>query len=199
MDRLPRRRSEPLVDGWMLMRYLIIGGYVGIATVMSFVWWFCFNRYGPLMTFGQLRGLVDGEALSHGHQSGAAGAASTAQSFANGYTVQSLLHDRSPSTMALSTLVTIEMLVALASVAETSSLATVPPWRNAWLLTAVAASLIQHVLVISWKAGQMIFEVKALTSYEWSRVALFAFPIIIVEELVKFASRRRNIALGRIH
>lgn len=54
MREPPRARNEPLVDGWLFMRYLIIGIYVGAATVGGFVltlrkqvssWSQLFNRH----------------------------------------------------------------------------------------------------------------------------------------------------------
>lgn len=38
MERPPRKSSEPLISGWLMCRYLVIGGYVGIATVSGAAW-----------------------------------------------------------------------------------------------------------------------------------------------------------------
>ncbi len=43
-----------MVSKWLFIRYLIIGIYVGIATVAGYAWWFMFNEYGPLISFYQL-------------------------------------------------------------------------------------------------------------------------------------------------
>lgn len=56
MRRPPRKRDEPLVGGWLLFRYLVIGTYVGAATVFGYVWWFLYNPEGPQITFSQLVG-----------------------------------------------------------------------------------------------------------------------------------------------
>ena len=34
------RIDEPIVNGWLFVRYLVIGLYVGLATVYGFIWWF---------------------------------------------------------------------------------------------------------------------------------------------------------------
>lgn len=54
MRRPPRRRDEPLVGGWLLFRYMVIGIYVGAATVFGYVWWFLYNPEGPQISFWQL-------------------------------------------------------------------------------------------------------------------------------------------------
>ena len=54
MRRPPRKRDEPLVGGWLLFRYLVIGTYVGAATVFGYVWWFLYNPEGPQISFWQL-------------------------------------------------------------------------------------------------------------------------------------------------
>lgn len=54
MRRPPRRRDEPLVGGWLLFRYMVVGIYVGAATVFGYVWWFLYNPEGPQITFYQL-------------------------------------------------------------------------------------------------------------------------------------------------
>ena len=34
------RISEGIVNGWLFIRYLVIGLYVGCATVGGYAWWF---------------------------------------------------------------------------------------------------------------------------------------------------------------
>lgn len=36
----PRNSREPLVGKWLFFRYMIIGIYVGCATVYGYAWWF---------------------------------------------------------------------------------------------------------------------------------------------------------------
>lgn len=54
MKRPPRKRDEPLVGGWLFFRYMVIGTYVGLATVGGYAWWFMFYEGGPKITFWQL-------------------------------------------------------------------------------------------------------------------------------------------------
>lgn len=54
MRRPPRKRDEALVGGWLFFRYMVVGIYVGAATVFGYAWWFMLNPEGPQITFWQL-------------------------------------------------------------------------------------------------------------------------------------------------
>lgn len=54
MKRSPRKRDDPLVTGWLFFRYMVVGIYVGAATVFGYAWWFMYNPEGPQITFWQL-------------------------------------------------------------------------------------------------------------------------------------------------
>ena len=40
MSRSPRRRSEPILTKWLLLRYALTGLYVSGATLGAVAWWF---------------------------------------------------------------------------------------------------------------------------------------------------------------
>ena len=54
MRRQPRKRDEALVSGWLFFRYMVVGTYVGAATVGGYAWWFMFYAHGPQISFWQL-------------------------------------------------------------------------------------------------------------------------------------------------
>lgn len=54
MRRPPRKRDEALVGGWLFFRYMVIGIYVGAATVFGYAWYFMFYENGPQISFYQL-------------------------------------------------------------------------------------------------------------------------------------------------
>lgn len=56
MRRAPRKRDEALISGWLFFRYMVIGTYVGAATVFGYAWWFMYNPAGPEISFYQLVG-----------------------------------------------------------------------------------------------------------------------------------------------
>jgi hypothetical protein len=47
--------DEPIVNGWLFTRYLVVGVYVGLVTVYGFVWWFVDYREGPGLHWTELR------------------------------------------------------------------------------------------------------------------------------------------------
>ena len=51
-------------------------------------------------------------------------------------------------TMALSVLVTIEMLNAMNSLSENQSLIMMPPWINIWLMLAIGLSMSLHFMIL---------------------------------------------------
>ncbi|KAI4881228.1 hypothetical protein NFI96_033468 [Prochilodus magdalenae] len=132
MSRPPRSPKEPLISGWLFCRYLIIGCYVGVATVGAAAWWFMAAHDGPKLSFYQLSHYLQ---CSEGHAD-----------FAG---VQcSVFESPYPMTMALSVLVTIEMCNALNSLSENQSLLKMPPWSNPWLVGAICLSMALHFLIL---------------------------------------------------
>jgi len=173
MKMPPRNPKESLISGWLFFRYLAIGVYVGAATVGSSAWWFMFYDQGPMLSFYQ---------LSHHHQ-----CSFDPSAFAN--VDCNVFKSLEPMTMALSVLVTIEMLNALNSISENQSLLVMPPWRNWSLLTAITASMLMHFLILYAPFMKPIFRVTPLNWTQWMAVLKFSIPVILLDEVLKFVSR----------
>merc|ERR1719245_2784452 len=54
MDKPPRGTNETLITPWLFFRYMVIGGYVGAATVGASSYWFLMDPTGPQMSYYQL-------------------------------------------------------------------------------------------------------------------------------------------------
>ncbi|WP_411024598.1 cation transporting ATPase C-terminal domain-containing protein, partial [Salmonella sp. s55962] len=93
-------------------------------------------------------------------------------------------------TMALSVLVTIEMLNALNSLSENQSLLVMPPWQNPWLLGAMLLSMILHFVILHVEMLSMVFQIAPLNLTEWFAVVKISFPVILLDEILKFMARR---------
>jgi len=182
MSRPPRRASEPLVTPWLLFRYIVIGTYVGLATVAASAWWFVFYSGGPQLSFSQLTSFMN----------------CTPENYATDYlganpayatTGCDLFHDDRPMTMALSVLVIIELLNALNSVSEDQSILTMPPWCNPTLIIADLVSLGLHFVILEVPYMSNLFQIEPLNWPEWQAVLALSFPVIIIDETFKFVSR----------
>ena len=60
MKKPPRDSKEPIVTTWLFIRYMVVGTFVGAATIFGYAWWFMYYTNGPQISFYQLVHLVDG-------------------------------------------------------------------------------------------------------------------------------------------
>lgn len=132
MRQPPRNSREPLVGGWLFFRYMVIGTYVGAATVFGYAWWFMFYSQGPQISFYQ---------LSHFHQCSALFPEIGCQMFTD-------FMSKKATTMSLSILVTIEMFNAINSLSENESLLTLPLWNNMYLVFSIILSMALHFMIL---------------------------------------------------
>uniref|UniRef100_A0A668T847 Calcium-transporting ATPase n=1 Tax=Oreochromis aureus TaxID=47969 RepID=A0A668T847_OREAU len=173
MNKPPRNAREPLISGWLFFRYLAIGCYVGAATVGAAAWWFVAAEDGPRITFYQLSHFLQCGPENPDYQG------IDCKVFESPY----------PMTMALSVLVTIEMCNALNSVSENQSLLRMPPWENVWLLGAICLSMSLHFLILYVEPLPIIFQITPLNLTQWLMVLKISLPVILLDELLKFAAR----------
>jgi Ca2+ transporting ATPase len=174
MTKPPRKADEGLISGWLFFRYMAIGGYVGAATVGGAAWWFMYSDDGPQLTFWQ---------LSHHMQCLAGG-----DDF-KGVDCK-VFADPHPMTMALSVLVTIEMLNAMNSLSENQSLVAMPPWTNMWLVGSMCLSFALHFVILYVEVLAGVFQVTPLGVEEWLVVMKFSIPVVLLDETLKFVARR---------
>ncbi|XP_070573117.1 calcium-transporting ATPase sarcoplasmic/endoplasmic reticulum type-like isoform X1 [Ptychodera flava] len=174
MEKLPRGPREPLISGWLFFRYMAIGIYVGAATVGASVWWFMAYEGGPKLSYWQ---------LSHHLQ-----CPLEPDNF-KGLDCE-IFEDPHHMTMALSVLVTIEMLNALNSLSENQSLIAMPPWSNIWLLMAIALSMSLHFVILYVDFMSLVFQITPLNLAEWMAVIKISLPVILLDETLKFVARR---------
>uniref|UniRef100_A0A8C9W097 Calcium-transporting ATPase n=1 Tax=Scleropages formosus TaxID=113540 RepID=A0A8C9W097_SCLFO len=173
MGKPPRSPKEPLISGWLFFRYLTIGGYVGAATVAAAAWWFLYSDEGPMVTYHQ---------LSHFMQ------CTPENEIFHGIDCE-VFEAAEPMTMALSVLVTIEMCNALNSLSENQSLVRMPPWSNGWLMGAMTLSMSLHFIIIYVDPLPMVFKLTHLNVTEWLMVLKLSFPVILIDEVLKFVAR----------
>merc|ERR1711964_111728 len=103
-----------------------------------------------------------------------------------------------PRTVSLSILVAIEMFNALNAVSENQSILTTPPWKNMWLIGAILLSFGQHFAILYTPLAG-IFDVRPMTWDEWIHVIGISFPVIVLDEVLKFVARRKEAARRHSH
>ncbi|EGE77185.1 Ca2+ transporting ATPase, sarcoplasmic/endoplasmic reticulum [Blastomyces dermatitidis ATCC 18188] len=173
MKRPPRKRGEALVGGWLFFRYMVVGFYVGFATVFGYAWWFMYNPAGPQITFWQ---------LTHFHKCSTQFPTIGCEMFTNDMS-------KSASTISLSILVVIEMLNAINSLSASESLLTFPLWNNMMLVYAVTLSMSLHFAILYIPFLQGLFSILPLDRQEWMAVLAISSPVVVIDEVLKFLDR----------
>ncbi|WVQ73814.1 potassium/sodium efflux P-type ATPase, fungal-type [Cryptococcus sp. DSM 104548] len=174
MKTAPRSGREPLVGGWLFFRYMVIGVYVGCATVFGYAWWFMFYTGGPQISFHE---------LTHFHQCSSIFSHLDCSMF-NGLPAQRA------TTVSLSILVVIEMFNACNSLSENESLFVLPIWANPYLVGSIVLSMALHFMILYVPFFRDMFRITALNREEWMAVLVISFPVIVIDEVLKFISMR---------
>ncbi|KAL2895054.1 Calcium-transporting ATPase 3 endoplasmic reticulum-type [Bienertia sinuspersici] len=169
--------GEAVVTGWLFFRYVVIGAYVGLATVAGFIWWFVYAETGPRLPYSELMNF------------------DTCHMRQTSYPC-SIFEDRHPSTVSMTVLVVVEMFNALNNLSENQSLAAIPPWSNLWLVGSIILTLLLHILILYIQPLSILFSVTPLSWTEWKVVLYLSFPVIMIDEVLKFLSRNSRGFLG---
>jgi len=162
-----RKVNEAIVNGWLFFRYLVIGAYVGLATIAGLAWWFL---GGPKLPYKEL---VNFDTCSERETT---------------YSCN-IFEDGRPTEVSMSVLVVVEMFNALNNLSENQSLLVLPPWSNLWLVSSIILTMVLHVMVLYVQPLAILFSVTSLSWNEWKVVLFLSFPVILVDEVLKFSSR----------
>jgi len=196
MSKPPRRANDHFITPWILFRWLLVGLYVGFATVAVFAAWYTqesvlgINLTGDghtIVSFNQLKNWESCHTWTGFKvQPFTAGAETISFDDPCDYFSKGKVK---ASTLSLSVLVAIEMFNAANALSEDNSLLTVPVWTNPWLLMAMAVSFGLHFLILYVPALATTFSIVPLSMNEWGLVLIFSLPVIIIDEMLKFIGR----------
>ncbi|KAJ0964077.1 hypothetical protein J5N97_029199 [Dioscorea zingiberensis] len=193
MQKPPRNSDDSLINSWVLFRYMVIGSYVGLATVGIFVLWYTqpsilgidFASDGHTMvSFAELRSWRECPTWADFFPSPFL-AGNNVISFADPcdyFTVGKV----KAMTLSLSVLVSIEMFNSLNALSEDNSLLQMPPWTNPWLLVAMAISFGLHLVILYVPFLASVFGVVPLNLSEWFLVILVSAPVVFIDEVLKY-------------
>ncbi|XP_014500933.1 calcium-transporting ATPase 3, endoplasmic reticulum-type [Vigna radiata var. radiata] len=170
MRAKPRKVNEAVVSGWLFFRYLVIGAYVGLATVAGFIWWFVYSDGGPKLPYTELMNFDSCPTRETTYPC-------------------SIFDDRHPSTVSMTVLVVVEMFNALNNLSENQSLLVIPPWSNMWLVASIIITMLLHILILYVHPLSILFSVTPLSLADWTVVLYLSLPVIVIDEVLKFFSR----------
>lgn len=197
MKKPPRRSNDSLIDAWVLFRYLVIGLYVGLATVGIFAIWYTHESFlgislagdgHTLISFSQLR-TWDQCSSWEGFKVSPFRAGSQVFSFDSNPCDYFSTGKVKAMTLSLSVLVAIEMFNSLNALSEDGSLLVMPPWVNPWLLLAMSVSFGLHFLILYVPFLAQVFGIVPLSLNEWLLVLAVSLPVILIDEILKFFGR----------
>ena len=195
MTKKPRRKDEDLISSWALVRYLVVGLYVGAATVGIFAVWYTRTEFWGIDLSQDGHTPVTWHQLTHWGEcddwKGFAGGKFTAGGEQYTFTGCDYFHAGKvkASTLSLTTLVVIEMFNACNAISEDISLIVMPPWINPWLILAMFSSFALHFLILYVPALATIFSIVPLDFNEWLLVCAAAAPVWLIDEVLKFIGR----------
>ncbi|KAK2195575.1 bifunctional Cation-transporting P-type ATPase [Babesia duncani] len=193
MLKPPRVKDERLIDGWTLFRYLVIGSYVGIATVGIFIWYFVFGT-SPTdgNTLVPLSILANWSECHDWHDFHANRIFNMTSDPCTYFTLGKI----KASTLSLTTLVVLEMLNAYNALSEECSLLQMPPWTNLYLVFATSLSMTIHCIILYVPALAKIFGVVPLDAHDWIAVLVWSAPILVIDEILKLVAKRRRVGIA---
>lgn len=191
MKQQPRRADDNLISGWVFFRYMVVGIYVGVATVGIFVYWYTMDNSvdgHTLVTFQQ---------LSHWSEC-PTWEGFKVDNFIDGLDLQTNPCDYftkgkvKASTLSLSVLVMIEMFNAYNAISEDGSLLVITPLVNPYLIAATFSSTALHMMIVYVPFFNDVFSIHAMSAHEWYLVLAFSLPVILIDEVLKFFGRIKN-------
>lgn len=176
-----------------MIRYCVVGLYVGLATVGIFVYWYIAAETGDGHT------LVSFYQLSHWGEC----PNWPKDEFQVANFIEGMDFSQNPcdyftkgtikaSTLSLSVLVVIEMLNALNAISEDNSILVMSPFINPYLLLAIAGSIGLHMMIVYVPWMATIFGIAAMNMQEWILVFAFSTPVIFIDEILKVIGRSMN-------
>jgi Ca2+-transporting ATPase len=200
MRQRPRKKDEELISNWTFARYMVVGIYVGFATVAVFVYHYMYEDGGPKVSWAQLTNFKDCQEGLNTEESPFYNFALPEDfSMDVNHPFENVCDVFSPksgkmkaSTLSLTVLVAIEMFNALNALSEDGSLLVIPPWVNPYLLLAMAFSFALHFVILYIPMLADIFGIVALTADDWLLCFYFSAPVCIISELLKMVGRVRN-------
>jgi len=180
-----------LISGWVFVRYMIIGTYVGLATVIVFIYWYTGYHWAgdghQLIPFHQLRNWGECPEWKDFKV-----ASFEKYDFSTNPCLYFTWGKQKASTLSLSVLVIIEMFNALNALSDETSIFTIGLFSNIYLIFAIIGSVGLHFMILYVPFFEKIFGTVPLNKNDWLIVIGISAPIVLIDEILKFFSRIRT-------
>ena len=171
-----------------MFRYVIIGSYVGLATVGVFVYWYTAYTWAgdghQLLSLSELMSWSECPGWTDFQIEGYAKGLDSCNYFLGGRA--------KASTLSLTVLVLIEMFNAVNALSEDQSILKVGLFCNPYLIIACTLSVLLHCVIVYIPFFSHVFSVTTLSANDWLLVVLFSFPVFIIDEIIKVYARSLN-------
>ena len=82
------------------------------------------------------------------------------------------------------------MFNACNSLSENESLLALPIWSNPYLVASIALSMGLHFMILYVPFFRTLFQITPLNWEEWRAVLSISFPVIVIDEVLKWVSSR---------
>jgi Ca2+-transporting ATPase len=205
MTKKPRSNQDGLITPWVFFRYMVVGMYVGFATVGIFVVWYTQTSFFGIDLSEDGHTPISYHQLSHWQSCSSWDPRSfTMTDYTAGDQVYKISQANNPcdyfsatgkakaSTLSLTVLVAIEMFNAFNALSEDMSILSVPPWVNPYLILAATLSFALHCMILYMPSMNDVFSITPLSWNEWMLVLLFSLPVILIDEVLKLIGRQIN-------
>jgi magnesium-transporting ATPase (P-type) len=90
------------------------------------------------------------------------------------------------------------MFNAMNAISDESSLLTIPITRNPYLIVAICSSISIHCMILYVPFFNDVFGIAPLDMQEWLLVLVFSFPVVLLDEMIKFVVRNL-ISQSKVH
>lgn len=203
MKKKPRSQTEPIIDSWLFIRYVVIGVYVGIGTILAYIWFFMLSERGPKMSYWALTHFTQCPTNAVFDQyvemakTGLIEGVSVAAAATREQVCEAIFENPLPSTLSLSVLVTIEMFNAMNAISENHSIFVVTPFANMYVILATILSFALHFMILYVPWFNTVFKVLPMNQDEWIITLILSAPVFVIDEILKLISRCRLAAKER--
>eukprot|EP00830_Metopus_es_P017731 TRINITY_DN5935_c0_g1_i1.p1 TRINITY_DN5935_c0_g1~~TRINITY_DN5935_c0_g1_i1.p1 ORF type:complete len:426 (-),score=63.06 TRINITY_DN5935_c0_g1_i1:17-1294(-) len=184
MNKKPRKYDEPLTSNWLITKYLIIGVYIGIATLLIFMQWYMFMESDDLHTLISWDQITSWTACPSWKPESKNISNYGSFNFTSNPCSYFSIGKAKPTTLSLTVLLILEMINSIGSISE-HSLIYMPPWTNPVMCFVIGSIFFAHLCILYVPFLRTLFGVVPLAVSDWMWIIAYCLPFIALIEILK--------------